>query len=163
MFCSRSAFRISARCDLPLGSCTSPGASGGPPPACANAIQATAANASDAKQRMIETLISATYRFMIRRCPNLAPPLGDGYHGRNMEEVNVGIIGLGNVGSATLRILAENADQIAGKLGFRLNVVAVCSRSVASKQLPAAFSGVVRTTDWREVVSRPDVHIVAEL
>ena len=73
-----------------------------------------------------------------------------------MEEVNVGIVGLGNVGSATLNILAENADQIAQKLGFRLNVVAVCSRSVATKQLPAPLSNAVRTTDWREVVTRPD-------
>jgi homoserine dehydrogenase len=80
-----------------------------------------------------------------------------------MEEVNLGIIGLGNVGSATLAILAENADQIALKLGFRLKVVAVCSRSVATKQIPAALGDVVRTADWREVVSRPDVQIVAEL
>jgi len=80
-----------------------------------------------------------------------------------MEEVNVGIIGLGNVGSGTLAILAENADQIALKLGFRLRVVAVCSRSIHSKQIPAALDGVKKTTDWREVVSHPDVHIVAEL
>jgi homoserine dehydrogenase len=80
-----------------------------------------------------------------------------------MEEVNLGIIGLGNVGSATLNILAGNSDQIAQKLGFRLKVVAVCSRSVANKQIPAALGDVVRTADWREVVSRPDVHIVAEL
>ena len=46
-----------------------------------------------------------------------------------MQEVNVGIVGLGNVGSGTLAILAENADQIALKLGFRLNVAAVCSVS----------------------------------
>src|SRR5579871_524967 len=80
-----------------------------------------------------------------------------------MEEVRVGIIGLGNVGSGTLSILAENADQIALKLGFRLKVVALCSRSVASKRLPAAFDGVFRTTDWREIVSHPEVQIVVEL
>jgi homoserine dehydrogenase len=80
-----------------------------------------------------------------------------------MEEVNVGIIGLGNVGSATLNILAGNADQIAQKLGFRLKVAAVCSRSVASMTLPPQLAGVLRTTDWREVVSHPDVQIVAEL
>jgi homoserine dehydrogenase len=80
-----------------------------------------------------------------------------------MEEVNLGIIGLGNVGSATLTILAENTDQIALKLGFRLKVVAVCSRGVASKTIPAAFGDVFRTTDWREVVTHPDVQIVAEL
>ncbi len=80
-----------------------------------------------------------------------------------MEEVRVGIVGLGNVGGGTLSILAENGDQIALKLGFRLRVVAVCSRSVASKQLPAAFDGVFKTTDWREIVSHPDVQIVVEL
>ena len=43
-----------------------------------------------------------------------------------MKEVRVGIVGLGNVGSGTLAILAENADQIALKLGFRLTVSAIC-------------------------------------
>jgi homoserine dehydrogenase len=80
-----------------------------------------------------------------------------------MDEVRVGIIGLGNVGSGTLSILAENADQIALKLGFRLKVVAMCSRSVHSKQLAPQFDGVFKTADWREVVTRPDVQIVAEL
>jgi homoserine dehydrogenase len=80
-----------------------------------------------------------------------------------MEEVRVGIIGLGNVGSGTLAILAENADQIALKLGFGLRVSAVCSRSVASKSLPPALGPVYKTPDWRQVIERPDVDIVAEL
>ncbi len=80
-----------------------------------------------------------------------------------MEEVRVGIVGLGNVGSGTLAILAENADQIALKLGFRLKVAAVCSRTVASKTLPESLGPVFKTADWREVVERPDVDIVAEL
>src|SRR6266700_2504674 len=80
-----------------------------------------------------------------------------------MEEVRVGVIGLGNVGSGTLAILAENADQIALKLGFRLTVSAVCSRSVASKAIPETLGPVFRTPDWRQVVDRPDVDIVAEL
>jgi homoserine dehydrogenase len=80
-----------------------------------------------------------------------------------MEEVGIGVVGLGNVGSGTLAILAENADQIALKLGFRLKVVAVCSRSVGSKHLPAGLGDVARTADWRELVTRPDVRIVAEL
>ncbi|HEX3875977.1 MAG TPA: homoserine dehydrogenase [Bryobacteraceae bacterium] len=80
-----------------------------------------------------------------------------------MDEVRVGIIGLGNVGTGTLSILAGNAEQIALKLGFRLKVAAVCSRSVAAKQLPPEFDGVFRTADWREVVTHPDVQIVVEL
>ena len=80
-----------------------------------------------------------------------------------MEEVNVGIVGLGNVGSGTLEILAGNSDQLALKLGYRLKVAAVCSRSVHSKNIPEALGPVFKTTDWREVVSHPDVQIVAEL
>jgi homoserine dehydrogenase len=80
-----------------------------------------------------------------------------------MDQVRVGIIGLGNVGSGTLTILAENADRIALKLGFRLEVAAVCSRSVHEKHVPAALGNVFRTTDWREVVMHPDVQIVVEL
>jgi homoserine dehydrogenase len=80
-----------------------------------------------------------------------------------MEEVSIGLVGLGNVGSGTLSILAENADQIALKLGFRLKVAAVCSRSVGAKAIPSSLGTVFKTTDWREVVSRPDVQVVAEL
>ncbi len=75
----------------------------------------------------------------------------------------MGIVGLGNVGSGTLAILAANADQVALKLGFRLKVAAVCCRSVATKTIPEALGPVVKTTDWREVVTHPDVDIVAEL
>ena len=80
-----------------------------------------------------------------------------------MEEVNVGLVGLGNVGSGAMAILAGNAEQIALKLGYRLKVAAVCCRSVHSKQIPEALGPVFKTTEWREVVTRPDVHIVAEL
>src|SRR5215470_12694132 len=80
-----------------------------------------------------------------------------------MKQVNVGIVGLGNVGSGTLAILAGNADQIALKLGFRLKVAAVCSRSVAARPIPESLGPVFKTADWREVVTHPEVDIVAEL
>jgi len=80
-----------------------------------------------------------------------------------MQEVNVGIVGLGTVGMGTLAILTENAEQIALKLGFNLRVKALCSRSIRGKNLPAAAAPVFQTTDWRELVSHPEVDIVAEL
>ena len=77
-----------------------------------------------------------------------------------MQRVNAGIIGLGNVGTGTLDILAQNREQIENKLGFPLRVAAVCSRSVASKKLPDGLADALRTTNWREVVDHPDVDIV---
>jgi homoserine dehydrogenase len=80
-----------------------------------------------------------------------------------MQEVNVGIIGLGNVGMGTLGILTDNAEQIALKLGFRLRVKALCSPSIHAKKLPASLNSVLQTPDWQEVVQHPEVDIVAEL
>ena len=82
-----------------------------------------------------------------------------------MPAVRVGIIGLGNVGGGTLRLLRNNASEIAGKLGFALEVSAVCSRSVLTN--PGEAVGLHpqahRTPDWKEVVESPQVDIVAEL
>ncbi len=80
-----------------------------------------------------------------------------------MRDVNIGIIGLGNVGGGTVKILTENSDQIALKLGFHLRLSMVCSRSVTSRALPELPSHTRRTTDWREVVLDPEVDIVVEL
>ncbi len=80
-----------------------------------------------------------------------------------MQEVNIGIVGLGNVGGGTLTILAENAAQIETKLGFRLRVKALCDLEIGAKAIPASLGQVVRTTDWRELVSHPEVQVVAEL
>ncbi len=80
-----------------------------------------------------------------------------------MQQINVGIVGLGNVGLGTLGILAENAAQIDLKLGFPLRVKAVCSRTVETKPIPEALGPVFKTNDWRQIVAHPDVHIVAEL
>lgn len=83
-----------------------------------------------------------------------------------MTAVNVGIIGLGNVGGGTLQILLENADAIEARLGFPLRVRAICSPSVVTRP-PAAAGGlpadVNRTSRWQDVVEDPDIQVIAEL
>ena len=56
-----------------------------------------------------------------------------------MRQVNVGIVGLGNIGGGTLTILAENAEQIELKLGFPLRVRAVCDLLIETKTIPEAL------------------------
>jgi homoserine dehydrogenase len=80
-----------------------------------------------------------------------------------MQDVHVGVVGAGNVGLGTLQILAENSEQIARKLGFAIKVAAVCSPTIAAKQLPAALAGVKRVTDWRDIVNDPGIDVVCEL
>jgi homoserine dehydrogenase len=78
-------------------------------------------------------------------------------------DVTIGVIGLGNVGSGTLEILAENGARIREKLGFPLRVKAVCSRNVGQKKVPVFPAAVKRTTDWKEIVKDPEIDIVVEL
>jgi homoserine dehydrogenase len=82
-----------------------------------------------------------------------------------VSALNVGIIGLGNVGSGTLRILHENAASIERKLGFPLTVRGICSSSVLTKPPAeaAAFPDAVRSPSWREIVEDPEIQVVAEL
>src|SRR5262245_45949015 len=80
-----------------------------------------------------------------------------------MNAVNAGIIGLGNVGRGTIEILADNADQIVLKLGFRIQVKAVAARSLEGKTIPEKLGPVFTTTDWRKVVTHSEVDIVCEL
>ncbi len=80
-----------------------------------------------------------------------------------LQPVNIGIIGLGNVGSGTLDLLAENASDIAAKLGFPLHVRALCSRGIKDMQFHSAFDSALKTTNWHEVVDLPDIQIVVEL
>ena len=74
--------------------------------------------------------------------------------------MNVGIVGLGNIGSGTLKILAENADHIALKLGFHLRVGAVCDLLIDSKQIPESLGPVFKTNDWRRLIEHPGLDIV---
>ncbi len=78
-------------------------------------------------------------------------------------EVTVGVIGLGNVGLGALQILSENAKSIREKLGFPLNLKAVCSRNVLQKKLPLFDGELIRTTNWQDVVRDPEIDIVVEL
>ncbi|MBV8865340.1 MAG: homoserine dehydrogenase [Acidobacteriaceae bacterium] len=79
-----------------------------------------------------------------------------------MGEIAIGVIGLGNVGSGTLEILAENAISIREKLGFPLRVTAVCSRQIETKRIPPFAEPVLRTNNWRDLVSNPEIEVVVE-
>ena len=82
-----------------------------------------------------------------------------------MSAIRVGIVGLGNVGGGTLRLLHGNADQIESRLGFPLEVSAVCSRGVVASPAEAVslHPAAARTVNWKDLVGSPDVDLVAEL
>jgi homoserine dehydrogenase len=77
------------------------------------------------------------------------------------KTVNLGLIGFGVVGSGTAQILRQHRAAIAERVGARLNLLWVCSRThKASKWID---TNTRQTTNWRQVVNDPRVDCVVEL
>lgn len=77
-----------------------------------------------------------------------------------MKPVNVGIVGLGTVGSGTFNVLARNAEDIGRRVGRALQVTHIGAR----KENPNCdTSGVKVSSDIFEVVNDPEVDILVEL
>jgi homoserine dehydrogenase len=78
--------------------------------------------------------------------------------------IGLGVIGVGTVGTGTVRVFTEHQHEIERRLGCRLELKHVCSRSILRrKDLGWLGRGVKRTRDWREVLRDPGVDIVVEL
>ncbi len=79
-----------------------------------------------------------------------------------MQQVNLGMIGGGTVGSGVVHALQLNGGLMASRIGVK-----VALRKIAVKAFdeprPYPISRSLMTTDWKEVVNDPDVHIVSEL
>lgn len=79
-----------------------------------------------------------------------------------MQQVNLGIVGGGTVGGGVFEALQRNGALVASRLGVQINVVQVAVRNL-NKLRNVKISPALLTTDWRNVVNNPNVHIVAEL
>jgi len=78
------------------------------------------------------------------------------------KTINVGIIGLGTVGTGTARILIENADIIQRRLGARVVLSKVADIDIR-RDRGLDLAGVKLTADAREVIQDPTIDIVIEL
>jgi homoserine dehydrogenase len=103
-----------------------------------------------------------------RRSESIASKLrlsGGGFHGKLpllMQQVNLGMIGAGTVGGGVFHALHHNGDLMAARLGVRLVLSKIAVRSLDQSR-PVAIPASLLTTDWREVVNDPEIHIVLEL
>ncbi len=78
------------------------------------------------------------------------------------SSVRVGVLGFSNVGAALLRLLTEQADEIADRTGVRLELAKVAVLDLAKPReldLPAELL----TTDTEALVNDPDIDVIVEL
>jgi homoserine dehydrogenase len=87
---------------------------------------------------------------------------GEEVEGQLKKKINVGMIGLGTVGSGTFRILRDNAELIRHRVGVPIEVVKVAVRDTARDRgldIPRSLL----TDDPSHVVDDPYIDIVVEL
>src|ERR1019366_699917 len=79
-----------------------------------------------------------------------------------MQQVNLGMIGGGTVGSGVFHALQLNGGLMASRIGVRVNLRKVAVKAFDEPR-PYAIPASQMTTDWQSVVADPQVDVVAEL
>ena len=79
-----------------------------------------------------------------------------------MQQVNIGMIGGGTVGSGVFHHWENNGTLMASRLGVELNVAKVAVKAFDEPR-PYPIPRGVMTTDWKEVVNDPKIQMVVEL
>jgi homoserine dehydrogenase len=82
---------------------------------------------------------------------------------REIREIGVGLLGLGNVGAGVVKLLEDNAAAISLRLGARVVLRAIAVRAPTKKNRLVDVDEGLLTTDLDAVIDRPDVDIVCEL
>jgi len=79
-----------------------------------------------------------------------------------MRAIGVGLLGLGNVGAGVVKLLDDNADAIAARIGAKIDVRRIAVRAADKPRLVDVDRGRI-TTDVESVIDDPQVQIVVEL
>jgi len=81
---------------------------------------------------------------------------------QTLPTLKVALLGCGVVGTEVARLLTEQADDLALRVGARLELAGIAVRRVAHKR-SAAIDRSLLTTDPHALATRPDVDIVVEV
>src|SRR6266567_7275900 len=95
--------------------------------------------------------------FMANRIKSAAPI------SPSRRAIRVGVIGLGTVGTGTVKVLLEHRREIERRLGFALELNTICSRTIHKRDVSWMGKKVRATSDWKCVVGDPEIDIVVEL
>src|SRR6266571_2813405 len=79
-----------------------------------------------------------------------------------MQQVNLGMLGGGTVGSGVFHALQLNGGLMSSRIGVKVNIRKVAVKAFDEPR-PYPIGGSYMTTDWQSVVNDPQVDIVTEL
>lgn len=79
-----------------------------------------------------------------------------------MQSVNIGVLGLGTVGSGTVNVLQRNIKEITRRAGRDIEITRAADRTI-DKERSCDISNIDLTTDALDIVNDPNIHVVVEL
>ena len=79
-----------------------------------------------------------------------------------MKPIQVGLLGIGTVGSGVFNVLARNQDEISRRAGRGIEITMVADLDVARAKAVVG-DGIQVVNDARAVIANPDIDIVIEL
>jgi homoserine dehydrogenase len=79
-----------------------------------------------------------------------------------VKSLNVAVLGCGSVGSQVVRLLTEQADDLAARVGARVELVGVAVRRIDAPRDVVVPDGLL-TTDAASLAARDDVDVVVEV
>jgi homoserine dehydrogenase len=79
-----------------------------------------------------------------------------------MDQVNLGMIGGGTVGSGVFHHLRQNGPLLNSRLGVKISLTRVAVKAIDEPR-PYPIDPGLMTTDWATVINDPQVHVVVEL
>jgi len=79
-----------------------------------------------------------------------------------MKGINIGLIGLGTVGTGVVKILKEKRKILEEKIGMPIILKKICDKDISRKR-GLSLDKKLLTTDYREIVHDPQIDVVVEL
>ncbi len=77
-----------------------------------------------------------------------------------MNHINIGIIGLGTVGSGVLEIINKEKEKLFTETGIQVNIVKICDKD--NSKLDSKFHSMF-TSNWKEITESKEIDTVVEL
>lgn len=79
-----------------------------------------------------------------------------------MQQLNLGMMGGGTVGSGVYHAWSQNGDLLAARIGVQLAFRKIAVKAFDEPR-PYEIPRDLMTTDWQDVVNDPQVHVIIEL
>jgi len=79
-----------------------------------------------------------------------------------MKNINIGLIGLGNIGTGVVKLLEQNEELIVKKLGAKLNLCKIADLDITTPRSVKINKNIL-TTNPREIIHDKNIPLVIEL